>query len=55
MQVHLFGNTGIVTGWLFVNGKTAGTNFKHKYRFTDIWLMKNDSWKLIAAQDYLAP
>ena len=55
MQVHLFGNTGIVTGWLFINGKTAGADFKRKYRFTDIWLLKNDSWKLVAAQDYLLP
>ena len=55
MQVHIKGNTAIVTGWLFVNGKGAGVYFKRKYRFTDIWFKKNGNWKLIAAQDYLLP
>ena len=55
MQVHIKENTAIVTGWLFVNGKSAGTDFKRKYRFTDIWFKKKGSWQLIAAQDYLLP
>ena len=53
MQVHIKYKTAIVTGWLFVNGKGIGGNFKRKYKFTDIWFNKNDDWKLIAAQDYL--
>ena len=53
MQVHIKENTAIVTGWLFVNGKSTGTDFKRKYRFTDIWFKKNGSWQLVAAQDYL--
>jgi hypothetical protein len=55
MQVHLFDNTGIVTGWLTVVGKGADGGFKRKYRFTDIWFNRNDNWQLIAAQDYLMP
>ena len=55
MQVHIKNNTAIVTGWLFVNGKSAGVDFRRKYRFTDIWFKKNGNWKLIAAQDYLLP
>ena len=55
MQVHIKDKTAIVTGWLFVNGKGAGVDFKRKYRFTDIWFKKNGNWKLIAAQDYLLP
>jgi ketosteroid isomerase-like protein len=55
LQVHLYDNTAIVTGWLFINGKSSGTEFKRKYRFTDIWLKKNEDWQIIAAQDYLMP
>lgn len=55
MQVHIKDKTAIVTGWLFVNGKGAGVDFKRKYRFTDIWFKKKGNWKLIAAQDYLLP
>ena len=55
MQVHIKDKTAIVTGWLFVNGKSEGVDFKRKYRFTDIWYNKNGNWKLIAAQDYLLP
>jgi hypothetical protein len=55
MQVHIKDKTAIMTGWLFVIGKSSGTGFKRKYRFTDIWHNKNGRWQLIAAQDYLAP
>ncbi len=55
MQVHLYDNTAIVTGWLYINGKSSGTSFKRKYRYTDIWLKKNGEWQIIAAQDYLLP
>lgn len=55
MQVHFYDNTAIVTGWLYVNGKGTGGDFKRKYRFTDIWFKKNGDWQIIAAQDYLLP
>jgi len=55
MVVHLKGKTGIVTGCLFVNGRSKEGVFKRKYKFTDIWYNENGSWKLIAAQDYLLP
>jgi len=55
MQVRVFDNTGIVTGWLIVVGKGADVGFKRKYRFTDIWFNNNGNWQLIAAQDYLMP
>lgn len=55
MQVHSKGKTAIVTGWLFVNGKNSGGDFKRKYRFTDVWNKISGNWQLIAAQDYLLP
>ncbi len=55
LQVRIYDKTAIVTGWLYINGKSSGTDFKRKYRFTDIWYYKDRRWQLIAAQDYLLP
>ncbi len=55
LQVRIYDKTAIVTGWLYINGKSSGTEFKRKYRFTDIWYFKDRRWQLIAAQDYLLP
>lgn len=53
LQVRIYDKTAIVTGWLYINGKSSGTDLKKKYRFTDIWYFKDRRWQIIAAQDYL--
>ena len=55
MEVHLFRPTGIVTGWLIVNGRSKSGTFEHRYRFTDTWLERHGKWQIVAAQDYLKP
>jgi hypothetical protein len=55
LQVHITDKAAIVTGWLYVNGKSGTGSFKRKYRFTDMWYNKNGKWQLIGAQDYLMP
>ena len=55
MKVHMFGTTGIVTGWLIVVGKNNGPRVEHRYRFTDTWVKRNNDWQIVAAQDYLVP
>ena len=55
MEVHLFRPTGIVTGWLIVNGRGNRGLFEHRYRFTDTWLERNGTWQIVAAQDYINP
>ena len=55
MVPHLFGTTGIVTGWLIVRGRSGGKPFEHRYRFTDTWVKRNGDWQIVAAEDYLAP
>jgi hypothetical protein len=56
MEVHQFGaTTAVVTGWLIVEGKSAGTSFTHRYRFTDTWVKRKAGWQIVAAQDYLVP
>jgi ketosteroid isomerase-like protein len=55
MKVHLFGSTGVVTGWLVVKGRGKSGAFEHRYRFTDTWTEKRGKWQIVAAQDYLVP
>ena len=55
MVVHQAGPvTAVVTGILVVDGRSAGTRFTHRYRFTDTWVKADDGrWQIVAAQDYL--
>jgi ketosteroid isomerase-like protein len=55
MQVHRFGQTAIVTGWLVVAGHGPGGPFDRRYRFTDTWVRRGGRWQIVAAQDYLVP
>jgi hypothetical protein len=55
MEVHGFGGTAVVTGWLVVRGHRAAAPFEHRYRFTDTWMRRAGRWQIVAAHDYLAP
>jgi ketosteroid isomerase-like protein len=56
MQTHLMLGTGVVTGLLIIEGRTKGSAYVHRYRFTDTWVKQRDgSWKIYAAEDYLIP
>ena len=55
MVVHEFGTTAVVTGWLIVQGRGSAGAFDRRYRFTDTWVKRNGSWRIVAAQDYLVP
>ena len=55
MTVHDHGNTAVVTGILRLQGRTRSGPFDRRYRFTDTWLRRGSSWRIIAAQDYLIP
>ena len=55
MVVHEFGTTAVVTGWLIVQGHGSAGAFDRRYRFTDTWVKRNGSWRIVAAQDYLVP
>ena len=55
LETHTFDNAMIVTGWLVMRGRSGGTPFTHRYRFTDTWLERGGQWQIIAAQDYLVP
>jgi len=55
MQVHSYGRTAVVTGWLVTRGAGAHGRFHRRYRFTDTWMRYGEDWKIIAAHDYIAP
>jgi ketosteroid isomerase-like protein len=55
MQVHRFGTTAAVTGWLIVRGRGTGGPFDRRYRFTDTWVRRGGRWQVVAAHDYLVP
>ena len=55
MVVHCFGTTAVVTGWLVLEGRASGGTFVRRYRFTDTWMRRNGRWRIVAAEDYLAP
>ena len=53
MQVHRFGSTALVTGWLIVQGRGSSGPFDRRYRFTDTWVKRKGGWQIIGAQDYV--
>ncbi len=55
MVVHCFGTTAVVTGWLVLEGRGGGGTFVRRYRFTDTWMRRTGRWRIVAAEDYLAP
>jgi ketosteroid isomerase-like protein len=55
MQVHRFGTTALVTGWLVVQGRGARGAFDRHYRFTDTWVKRGGRWQIVGAQDYVVP
>jgi uncharacterized protein DUF4440 len=55
MEVHPFGATAIVTGWLVMQGHGGGARFDRRYRFTDVWMHREGRWQIVAAHDYLVP
>ena len=55
MKVHDHGTTAVVTGILRLEGRGKDGPFDRRYRFTDTWLRRGGTWRIIAAQDYLIP
>jgi len=55
MEIHMFGNTTVVTGTLIVKGRGKDGPFERTYRFTDTWLPRSGSWQIVAAHGYLVP
>jgi len=56
MRVHRYGQTtAVVTGWLVLRGQGSSGRFDRRYRFTDTWVRFGNTWRIVAAHDYLVP
>ena len=54
VKVTFYGDMAIARGsenW----ERRSGDVLKGQYVWTDTWLLRNDKWQIIAAQDYLLP
>jgi len=48
-QIHLYGETAIVTVRFEVKGTDQGASFEIKGRATDIWILRDGKWLCVAA------
>jgi len=49
MQVHMYGNTAIVTGSYLEKGNDKGKPFERRGRFTDTWVNLSGEWRCVAS------
>jgi ketosteroid isomerase-like protein len=50
MDVHVFGNTAVVTGSNTEQSTMNGKNTSGKYYWTDVFMKENGKWKAVASQ-----
>jgi ketosteroid isomerase-like protein len=50
MQLHVHGETVVVTGATHEKGTLKGKPYQHQGRFTDTWMKKNGQWLCVASQ-----
>lgn len=50
VEVRIAGEIGIMTGTGYIHGTFGKTEFEHDVRFIDIYIMRDDSWKLFITQ-----
>lgn len=50
MQVHMYGNTAVVTGLGDLKGSFKGQDISGTYRFTDTWVNREGKWQCVATE-----
>jgi ketosteroid isomerase-like protein len=55
MEVHMYGNTAIVTGSYLEKGKDKGKPFERHGRFTDTWINLGGQWRCAASHFSVKP
>ena len=55
MQVHMYGDTAIVTGEYFEKGREKGKPFERRGRFTDTWIKLSGQWRCAASHFSVKP
>jgi ketosteroid isomerase-like protein len=55
-QVHVYGNTAVVTARVTIAGKNkAGNAFVHHSRFTDVFVWRDRRWQIVAGHSSKIP
>ncbi len=49
-QIHIYGNTGIVSSRFDATGKRNGQSFNSTERHTSVWLIRGGRWQLVSEQ-----
>lgn len=55
MEVHMYGNTAVVTGSYLEKGKDKGKPFERRGRFTDTWVKLSGQWRCVASHFSVKP
>jgi ketosteroid isomerase-like protein len=53
LKVHLYRNTGVVTGVYHAKGSYNGKPYDHLGRFTDTWILEDGRWECVASHTSL--
>ena len=49
INVHMYGNSAVVTGIFRVKGVEKGKQYVHRERFIDTWIKQNQTWQCVAS------
>jgi ketosteroid isomerase-like protein len=55
MDVHIYGPAAVVTGVYIETGSKNGKPYSIRDRFTDTWILRNNSWECVASQSTTIP
>lgn len=49
VEVRIHGDTGVVTGTSVQAGVTGGQPFSGRFRFTRVWVRRDEGWRMVAS------
>jgi ketosteroid isomerase-like protein len=55
LKVHVYGDTGVVTGRNTVKATFKGKDISGAYRFTDVFVKRDGRWQVVATQGTVVP
>jgi ketosteroid isomerase-like protein len=50
MNVRTYGDTAVITGRSTIRATVNGLDVSGDYRFTDVWVRRDDAWQAVASQ-----
>jgi ketosteroid isomerase-like protein len=50
MNVRVYGDAAVVTGWSFLKARVADKDVSGDYRFIHVWTKRSERWQVVASQ-----